>query len=130
MYFQIYHEGKLLYYIDGHDESKASWMRYIRCARHGNEQNMFAFQYCGNVYYKAFRDIPPGTELLVWYDEKYPQYMGIPLEIRETFRESSSGKTATAVVPCLYCVINKAFAWSTKRAEPDVSFLLLSPFPF
>lgn len=88
--WEIYHEGKLLYYIDGHDESKASWMRYIRCARHGNEQNMFAFQYCGNVYYKAFRDIPPGTELLVWYDEKYPQYMGIPLEIRETFRESSS----------------------------------------
>jgi len=91
--FQIYHEGKLLYYIDGRDENKSSWMRYIRCARHKGEQNMFAFQYYGNIYYRAFRDIPAGTELLVWYDDKYPQYMGIPLEIRDTYPVSSVGKS-------------------------------------
>lgn len=45
---------------------------------------MFAFQYSGNIYYRAFKDIPARTELLVWYDDKYPQYMGIPLEICET----------------------------------------------
>jgi len=87
--WEIYHEGKLLYYIDGRDENKSSWMRYIRCARHKGEQNMFAFQYYGNIYYRAFRDIPAGTELLVWYDDKYPQYMGIPLEIRDTYPVSS-----------------------------------------
>lgn len=81
--WEIFHEGKLLYYIDGSNENKSSWMRYIRCARNGTEQNMYAFQYCGNIYYRAFRDIPTGGELLVWYDEKYPQYMGIPLEICE-----------------------------------------------
>ena len=68
-------------------------MRYIRCARHKGEQNMFAFQYYGNIYYRAFRDIPAGTELLVWYDDKYPQYMGIPLEIRDTYPVSSVGKS-------------------------------------
>lgn len=67
-------------------------MRYIRCARHRGEQNMYAFQYYGNIYYRAFKDLPPGTELLVWYDDKYPQYMGIPLEIRETFHPSPIGK--------------------------------------
>lgn len=57
-------------------------MRFIRCARHKGEQNLFAFQYNGNIYYRAFKDIPTGTELLVWYDEKYPMYMGIPLGIQ------------------------------------------------
>ena len=57
-------------------------MRFIRCARHKGEQNLFAFQYKGNIYYRAFKDIPTGTELLVWYDEKYPMYMGIPLGIQ------------------------------------------------
>ena len=89
---QIFHEGQLLYYIDGRDENKSSWMRYIRCARHRGEQNMFAFQYCGHIYYRAFQDIPATTELLVWYDDKYPQYMGIPLEICETSPRKSLGK--------------------------------------
>ncbi|CAH3014629.1 unnamed protein product, partial [Porites evermanni] len=90
--WEIYHEGKLLYYIDGQDENKSSWMRFIRCARYGSEQNMFAFQYSGNIYYRAFKDIPAGTELLVWYDDNYPQYMGIPLEIRETCKGATSGE--------------------------------------
>ena len=67
-------------------------MRFIRCARHGDEQNMFAFQYYGNIYYRAFKDIPTGTELLVWYDDKYPHYMGIPMEIRETWPGAPIGE--------------------------------------
>lgn len=54
---------------------------------------MFAFQYCGHIYYRAFQDIPATTELLVWYDDKYPQYMGIPLEICETSPRKPLGKT-------------------------------------
>jgi len=89
---QIFHEGQLLHFIDGRDENKSSWMRYIRCARHRSEQNMFAFQYCGHIYYRAFKDIPATTELLVWYDDNYPQYMGIPLEIGEIFPRKNVGK--------------------------------------
>jgi len=77
--WEIYEGSTLSHYIDGRDENIASWMRYIRCARHKDEQNLFAFQYNGNIYYRAFKDIPSGTELLVWYDDKYPMYMGIPL---------------------------------------------------
>ena len=36
------------------------------------------FQYYGSIYYRAFKDISVGEELLAWYDEKYPQYFGIP----------------------------------------------------
>ena len=79
---QIYEGRTLSHYIDGSDENTASWMRFIRCARHKDEQNLFAFQYNGNIYYRAFKDIPYGTELLVWYDENYPMYMGIPLGVQ------------------------------------------------
>ncbi|KAJ7325342.1 Putative histone-lysine N-methyltransferase prdm6 [Desmophyllum pertusum] len=36
----------------------SSWMRFIQCARYREEQNMTVFQYCGNIYYRAFRHIP------------------------------------------------------------------------
>ena len=70
-------------------------MRFIRCARHKDEQNLYAFQYNGNIYYRAFKDIPLGTEMLVWYDENYPMYMGIPLGIRvDEVYETSNTPTA------------------------------------
>ena len=53
---------------------------------------MFAFQYMGNIYYRAFKDIPEGTELLVWYDDNYPQHLGIPLEMQETASVSFTGE--------------------------------------
>ena len=30
-----------------------------------------------------FRDIPAGTELLVWYGDAYSQFMGIPLTLND-----------------------------------------------
>ena len=33
----------------------------------------------GDVYYEACRDITHGTELLVWYGDRYVQFMGIPV---------------------------------------------------
>lgn len=80
--WEIYEGRTLSHYIDGSDQNTASWMRFIRCARHKDEQNLFAFQYNENIYYRAFKDIPYGTELLVWYDENYPMYMGIPLAVQ------------------------------------------------
>jgi hypothetical protein len=38
---------------------------------------MTVFQYNGNLYYRAFRDILPYTELLVWYDDRYSDSMDI-----------------------------------------------------
>lgn len=81
--WEIYENGKLLHYVDGRDENTSSWMRFIRCARHKEEQNLYAFQYNKEIYYRAFADIPAGSELLVWYEDTYPQYMGIPLKITD-----------------------------------------------
>ena len=37
------------------------------------------------------KDIPQGTELLVWYGECYPQFMGVPVALKEM----ADGVTAT-----------------------------------
>ncbi|KAK3712040.1 hypothetical protein QZH41_008377 [Actinostola sp. cb2023] len=75
---KIYKEGRFSHYVNGEDERTSSWMRYIQCARYKEEQNMTVFQYCGNIYYRAYRHIPAGREMLVWYDEKYSELLDIP----------------------------------------------------
>jgi len=88
--WEIYENSKLLHYVDGKDENTSSWMRFICCARHKGEQNLFAFQYNKEIYYRAFYDIPAKTELLVWYEDTYPQYMGIPLKITDIGLQAQS----------------------------------------
>ncbi|XP_061881340.1 putative histone-lysine N-methyltransferase PRDM6 isoform X3 [Entelurus aequoreus] len=73
-------EGTLLHFLDGNDPSKSSWMRYIRCARHCGEQNMMVVQYRSSIFYRACMDIPRGSELLVWYNDSYTSFFGIPLQ--------------------------------------------------
>lgn len=43
---------------------------------------MVVFQYGTNIYYRAVRDIPSGCELLVWYNNNYTQFLGVPLGLR------------------------------------------------
>ncbi|KAM8927800.1 histone-lysine N-methyltransferase PRDM9-like [Pelodytes ibericus] len=64
-------------YIDAVDKKASNWMRYVNCARNEEEQNLVAFQYHRKIYYRACRDIPPYTELLVWYGEEYGKELGI-----------------------------------------------------
>ena len=75
--FQIFHDGEVSHFLDGFNES--NWMAFVRCARHKKEQNLVVFQYHGCIYYRSVKDILPGNELLVWYDNKYTQLLGIPL---------------------------------------------------
>ena len=52
-------------------------MRYVNCARGPEEQNLTAFQYKRQVYYRTTKIIPSGTELLVWYGDNYGKELGI-----------------------------------------------------
>ena len=52
-------------------------MRYVNCACNEAEQNLVAYQYCGQIYYRSFKTISPGQELLVFYGEEYASELGI-----------------------------------------------------
>ncbi len=40
---------------------------------------MVAYQHRGSIYYRTFKDIKPGQELLVWYGEEYAKDLGLIL---------------------------------------------------
>ncbi|CAH3141624.1 unnamed protein product [Porites lobata] len=82
--WEVFHDGQVSHYLDGKDEANSSWMRFVRCARHKKEQNMVVFQYHGCVYYRTIREILPGQELLVWYDTRYSQFMGVPVALSDS----------------------------------------------
>ena len=59
------------------------------------EQNLIAVQYNENLYFKAERDIQPGEELLVWYDQtQYDLYMGIP----QGFQDASGANVLHVII--------------------------------
>ena len=70
-------EGRVVYYVNGKDERYGNWLRYINCSRTESEQNLVAFQYHGQIYYRAYKDIINGDELLVWYGDEYARDLGI-----------------------------------------------------
>ncbi|XP_053524570.1 histone-lysine N-methyltransferase PRDM9-like isoform X2 [Artibeus jamaicensis] len=63
-------------YVDGKDKSWANWMRFVNCARDDEEQNLVAFQYHGQIFYRTCRVVRPGRELLVWCGDEYGQELG------------------------------------------------------
>ncbi|KXJ28737.1 putative histone-lysine N-methyltransferase PRDM6 [Exaiptasia diaphana] len=90
--WEIFQEGSLAHYLDGSDEQNSSWMRFIRCARYKGEQNTSVMQYFGNIYYRVFQEISPGNEILVWYDDTCPHYLGIPLKMQDIGTSSRESK--------------------------------------
>ena len=54
-------------------------MRYVNCSRCELEQNIVAYQYHGDIYYRICKPVEPDTKLLVWYGDEYAEQLGIPL---------------------------------------------------
>ncbi|XP_044173325.1 uncharacterized protein LOC114956231 isoform X2 [Acropora millepora] len=69
--WDIIENGLVTHVIDARDEKYSNWLRFVNCARNEDEQNLIAFQYRGHIYYRSFKVIEPGMELLVWYGDRY-----------------------------------------------------------
>ena len=70
-------DGKFSHFLDGGDEAHSNWMRFVNCSRCEDEQNLVAYQYRGEIYYRTYKSVNPGKELLVWYGESYAKDLGI-----------------------------------------------------
>ncbi|KAK1344316.1 hypothetical protein QTO34_014882 [Cnephaeus nilssonii] len=65
--------------FDTSNEDDCNWMMLVRPAVEPEHQNLTAYQHGNDVYFTTSRDIPPGTELRVWYAAFYAKKMDKPM---------------------------------------------------
>ena len=51
-FLQIKKCRRVHHYVDAGDSSRSNWLRLVNCARFEQEQNLMAFQYKGQMYYR------------------------------------------------------------------------------
>ncbi|XP_051694656.2 histone-lysine N-methyltransferase PRDM9 isoform X2 [Oryctolagus cuniculus] len=90
-------------YVDGKDRSWANWMRYVNCARNDEEQNLVAFQYHKQIFYRTCQVIKPGCELLVWYGDEYGQELGIKWGSKWKEELTAGREPKPEIHPCPSC---------------------------
>ena len=77
---QVKCQGRRPYLIDASDPTHSNWLRFVNCARSEDEQNVSAFQFEGQIFYRTIKSVYPGTELLVWYGDQYASNFGISVD--------------------------------------------------
>ncbi|CAL8311498.1 unnamed protein product [Merluccius merluccius] len=92
--WEVFANGRLSHFVDGRGGS-GNWMSLVKCARFPEEQNLVAVQVQGEIFYEAHKEVPPGRELLVWYGDCYVQFLGIPLNLKESTEDGGRDTLAT-----------------------------------
>ncbi|XP_043738784.1 probable histone-lysine N-methyltransferase PRDM7 [Cervus elaphus] len=114
-------------YVDGKDTSWANWMRYVNCARDNEEQNLVAFQYHGQIFYRTCQVVRPGCELLVWYGDEYGQDLGIKRNSRGKSELATRREPKPKIHPCASCSLafssQKFLSQHTQRSHPSQTLL-------
>ncbi|XP_049690918.1 PR domain zinc finger protein 15 isoform X3 [Accipiter gentilis] len=111
---KLFQKDGPLVYFDTSNEDDCNWMMMVRPATEYEHQNLTAFQHDNDIYFTTSRDIPPGTELRVWYAAFYAKKMEKPvlkqvtsiandlcLVVMESDKEGNkiSSKPSSAVFP-------------------------------
>ncbi|XP_048209712.1 PR domain zinc finger protein 1 isoform X2 [Perognathus longimembris pacificus] len=77
-FWRIYSGGELHHFIDGFNEEKSNWMRYVNPAHYAQEQSLAACQNGMNIYFYTIKPIPANQELLVWYCRDFAERLHYP----------------------------------------------------
>ncbi|XP_065775597.1 histone-lysine N-methyltransferase PRDM9-like [Muntiacus reevesi] len=114
-------------YVDGKDTFSANWMRYVNCARDDEEQNLVAFQYHGQIFYRTCRVVRPGCELLEWYGDEYGQDLGIKRSSRGKSELAAGREPTPKIHPCASCSLafssQKFLSQHIQRSHPSQTLL-------
>ncbi|KAK7907703.1 hypothetical protein WMY93_016315 [Mugilogobius chulae] len=77
-FWRVFSHGRLHHILDGLDEERSNWMRYVNPARCSEEQNIVACQSGLDIFFYTIKALPPGQELLVWYCPQLAQRCNYP----------------------------------------------------
>ncbi|KAL0809238.1 hypothetical protein ABMA28_011457 [Loxostege sticticalis] len=110
------------YAIDASDANSSNWMRYVNCARHWHEQNLVAYQYRGQIYYRTIKLIPRFTELMVFYGSECAMTLNIDMRNYNSddfcqkiaYRKSNEGKLFLAIIKSDFWL---QFSYSSKSVQ-------------
>ncbi|XP_054719044.1 zinc finger protein 260-like [Uloborus diversus] len=69
--WEIRKGGRTDHFIEGRNQKFSNWLRYVNCANVEEKQNLVAFQYRKQVYYRTYKPVLEYTELFVWYGDSY-----------------------------------------------------------
>lgn len=65
------------YVIDAMPLDCSNWLRYVNAPRNFQEENAQPVLCAGLVFYMTMKDVPPGTELMVWYGDNYGLHLNV-----------------------------------------------------
>ncbi|XP_033495718.1 PR domain zinc finger protein 1a [Epinephelus lanceolatus] len=77
-FWRIYEGQEFHHFVDGLDETRSNWMRYVNPAHSAAEQNLAACQNGMEIYFYTVKPVPAGAELLVWYCHDFARRLHYP----------------------------------------------------
>ncbi|XP_054477507.1 PR domain zinc finger protein 1a [Anoplopoma fimbria] len=77
-FWRIYKGQEFHHFVDGLDETRSNWMRYVNPAHSAAEQNIAACQNGMEIYFYTVKPVPAGAELLVWYCHDFARRLHYP----------------------------------------------------
>ncbi|KAM6991826.1 PR domain zinc finger protein 1 [Tautogolabrus adspersus] len=133
-FWRVFSEGHLHHILDGLNEERSNWMRYVNPACSVEEQNLVACQKGLEIYFYTIRPLQPGQELLVWYCPEFAQRCNYPplgqLAIdsieQSQAQEKTTGKRGHSVSEILRDEPSKPLTTSATRLDIPLSQTNLS----
>ncbi|XP_043228145.1 histone-lysine N-methyltransferase PRDM9-like isoform X4 [Amphibalanus amphitrite] len=84
--------------VNAEDPSCSNWLRRVNCARSEEEQNLVAFQYRGQIYFRTSKPVPRGSELLVYYGDDSARELTVHSERSgEAVTSSPAGPSSSGI---------------------------------
>ncbi|KAK2890090.1 PR domain zinc finger protein 1 isoform X1 [Channa argus] len=77
-FWRVFSKGHLHHILDGLNEERSNWMRYVNPAWAVEKQNLVACQSGLDIYFYTLKPLQPGQELLVWYCPEFAQRCNYP----------------------------------------------------
>uniref|UniRef100_A0A3Q3CT04 PR domain zinc finger protein 1 n=1 Tax=Haplochromis burtoni TaxID=8153 RepID=A0A3Q3CT04_HAPBU len=126
-FWRIYVDGEFHHFVDGLDETRSNWMRYVNPAHSAAEQNLAACQNGMEIYFYTVKPVPAGAELLVWYCHDFARRLHYPPSgelMMQKLKTSSPSPVAVTPTPpkkehSVLSILRGTSSSSSTKREPN-----------